>query len=589
MAVLSVRLAGPVLCACLIMSSHWAHGERLQVTVEGVEDEARSNVLLLLEIARLSEQDDLSDQMVKRAHNKAEQQIQLALQPFGYYSPLVAGQLIKANEQAGDEPSEWTAHYNIQLGARVHYGVLQLDYLGPPDTLPDLQVLLRDPPIKQGEPLDHRVYGEFKNQILDTAYNAGYLDARMRHAELGISQNRNRADVTWQFDPGPLYRFGEIELMQDILDDDLLRNLVDIERGEVFEPARLVDAQIALTDSGFFNVVEVEVERDATEDAHIPVSLAMTPVAAQKYSTYFGFGTDTGPRLGAGAEFRRLNRRGHQLSTDIRLSAIRSSLGVEYGIPVGDIRTDRLNFFVTAEREDVRDAQTDQFAVGSRLESNWRGLRRQLYVSIERENFSFGDGPSESSTILSPGIGLTWQRADDPLFTRRGISAAFDLHGGHTNLLSDTTFVQTSLSANLVLPLSSRARLLLRGELGATWADEFDRLPPSERFFTGGDRTVRGYAYESISPENAAGDEIGAEYLSVFSAEVDFLLRGNYGMAVFYDVGSAADELGQDLRAGVGIGLRYRSPVGLVRIDFAHPLDDPDSDFRLHLTFGPDL
>ena len=87
----------------------------------------------------------------------------------------------------------------------------------------------------------------------------------------------------------------------------------------------------------------------------------------------------------------------------------------------------------------------------------------------------------------------------------------------------------------------------------------------------------------------AAGDEIGGEFLSVASIEADVLLRGNYGMAFFYDIGSASNQLGQELKAGVGIGFRYKSPVGLIRIDFAHPLDDPDSDFRLHLTFGPDL
>lgn len=569
----------------LVSLSLPAQAERVRVSVEGLSGELRENVLLLLDINTMADKKKLTQREILRAHQRAPRQVALALQPFGYYTPQLESNLTPPAE----EGERWQADYRIDPGLPTVYRNVELEFSGATDALPEVRRLLQKHPFKQGRQLDHRAYAQLKTKILDQAYNAGYLDARFTKAEMKVSAEQRWADINWRFVAGKRYHFGDIVLEQDVLDERIVGKLVDIKRGEVFQPARLVDAQLALTDSDYFSSVDFNVQRNAAVDEHIPVLIKAQASPGRKYSTYLGYGTDTGARLGLGAEFRHLNKQGHQLKADARLSEIKSTLSTEYSIPVGDIKSDRLKFFASAERADVGDAETDQFKIGSRLEQNWLGMRRQFYISLARENFAFGDGPSESATILSPGLSLSWQKVDDLLFTRRGIALAFDVHGGDTNVLSDTTFLQSTLRANVVLPLGKRARLLMRGELGATWADDFSALPPSQRFFTGGDRSVRGYGYESISPENAAGDEIGGEFLSVASIEADVLLRGNYGMAFFYDIGSASNQLGQELKAGVGIGFRYKSPVGLIRIDFAHPLDDPDSDFRLHLTFGPDL
>jgi translocation and assembly module TamA len=140
-----------------------------------------------------------------------------------------------------------------------------------------------------------------------------------------------------------------------------------------------------------------------------------------------------------------------------------------------------------------------------------------------------------------------------------------------------------------VLPLTQRSRLLLRGKLGVIQAAAFSDLPPSQRFFAGGDQSVRGYGYQELGPENSAGDVIGGQYLTVASIEADYLLYGNFGVAAFFDAGNAGDSFLPSLKKGVGIGLRYRSPVGMIRLDFAHPLDDPDNDFRIHISIGSDL
>jgi len=100
-------------------------------------------------------------------------------------------------------------------------------------------------------------------------------------------------------------------------------------------------------------------------------------------------------------------------------------------------------------------------------------------------------------------------------------------------------------------------------------------LPASQRFFAGGDQSVRGYSYQSLGRRDAAGLLVGGKYLSTYSIEAEYRIKGNWGAAVFFDAGSADDDPSSKLYRGTGLGLRYRAPVGTVQIDLAYPLDDP--------------
>jgi translocation and assembly module TamA len=140
-----------------------------------------------------------------------------------------------------------------------------------------------------------------------------------------------------------------------------------------------------------------------------------------------------------------------------------------------------------------------------------------------------------------------------------------------------------------VRPLGHRGRLLARARLGGMTVDDFSALPASERFFAGGDQSVRGYDYQTLAPRDINNEVIGGRYEAVASLEADYLFIGNYGAAVFVDAGNAADSFPPEPKIGAGIGFRWRSPVGMLRVDIAHPFDDPLNDYRLHISIGPDL
>lgn len=582
-----------VLTLCLQPLAPAHAGEQtLKLTVElrGLSDELRDNALAFLSI------DDLADALneavgeaglmqarrrVEQAHRRAPAELANALQPFGYYSPDIDGEL-----SAGPP---WTARYRIDQGPRTRVSAVELELVGDGMAVESIAVAAQRFRELQGKSLRHARYQARKSALQSSAVAAGYLDAAYQALALEVDPASQSAIVAGRFDTGPLWSFGAIEIKQEVLRDSFVQRYHAIEPGQPFDAQRLVQLQLALNDSGYFDHVELDVRRSDARDGRIPVTVSTQPAKRQRYSAGAGFGTDTGPRVKAGLETRRVNRRGHSYRIDTRLSAIRSTLRAEYRVPFKNIASDAWRFQARADRAEIADADSTQYVVGVAREDSWGSVRRRLFANVERERFAFGDAPSSTSTLVYPGLTLSLGSLDNARFVRRGYSLTMTALMGADALGSDVDFASLRIGARSVLPLGSSSRLLLASELGYLDTSEFADLPPSQRFFAGGDRSVRGYRFESISPVNAAGDDIGGDHLATFSVEADHFFAEQWGIAAFADVGSSSLGSPTDWRSGAGVGLRYRSPVGMIRLDLAHPLDDPDTAVRIHLSIGPDL
>ncbi|MEE4362141.1 MAG: BamA/TamA family outer membrane protein, partial [Pseudomonadales bacterium] len=152
--------------------------------------------------------------------------------------------------------------------------------------------------------------------------------------------------------------------------------------------------------------------------------------------------------------------------------------------------------------------------------------------------------------------------------------------------VSTASFLQGEVRAELALPLGKRSRALTRVELGGTLADALAGLPPSVRYFAGGDRSIRGYGLDDLGPLDDNGEVSGGRNLVVGSLELERLVYGNWSLATFVDSGGAFNDFTEPVSTGVGVGVRWHSPFGPVRIDLAVPLDDPSRSVRLHLGVG---
>lgn len=564
------------LCALLLFMTHAAPA-RLKVVVEGVDGPEKANILQRLAIKDAIElKEDLDDARVQRLHGKAEDDIREALQPFGYYSPQIESTL------SGEAP-DWIARYQITPGAPVRVTHVELLLTGAGAEFPAIQAAAARPLVREGEVLKHQKYNDTKTRLIQIALSHGFLDAQFTRSQLRITPSQHSAEVLLTMDAGPRYFFGPVTVEQEGLRPELVARYLRISPGAPYDPQQVLDTQFALTDLDYFQSVEILPQRESTVDGRIPITIKTTPRPGRRYEAGAGYGTDTGARVSAGVQFRRLNRHGHKARIDTRLSEVKNVLGAEYRIPLGDLPSESLSFSASSIQEKFKDGESLKYIIGPSLNRTPGDWQRRLYLQYEHEQSDL-TGVTENSDLLVPGMSLNRDETDNPIHTRRGWGLFIDVHGAHQDALSTASFIQVLSRLRAAYPLNERVHFLGRVELGASLVDEFSDLPPSQRFYAGGDQSVRGYGYQSLGPKNEEGKVVGGRYLTVASIEANVRVWGNWGAAAFIDAGGADNDPGPQVSKGAGLGLRYRAPIGYLNFDVAHPLDGDSQGVRFHLS-----
>lgn len=555
----------------------------LAVTVEGVDGPLRDNVLAYLELNRFAAQAAPEESRLRWLHARAETQIREALQPFGYYEPVIASALNRT-------PNGWEARYSIQPGRALLIAMLDVQILGEGQQDQAFQDLSARLPLAQGQVLDQPKYEQIKQALETLATERGYFDAQFTESTIRIDVQAYEAAIHLHYDTGQRYRFGDITFKQAILSSKLLNRYPRFKPGDPYDADELLKLQGDLNNSPYFNQIQVNAPPNAATHT-APVNVELEPNKQRKYSAGLGYGTDTGARVKLRADQRWLNERGHHAEEELQWSTIKALLGVKYKIPGANPTTDEYALNAGYSQQDYNQQEYQQFTLGGGWQQQDGKWLKNYTLNCQYEQFSVGDQPTSSSLLLIPGLNWTWIEADDRLYTRRGLLLGFELRGASTSLLSDLNFAQGVLHLKGVYALNDASRFIARGDAGVTvMSENFEELPTSLRFFTGGDASVRGYAYNSIGPTDAAGVVIGGKNILVGSLEYEHRVWDGWSLAAFVDSGDAFDGASPELKTGVGIGLRWRSPVGPVRIDLASGLDQPPGDnFRFSFSIGPDL
>ncbi len=554
---------------------------KIEVDVEGVTDQVRANVLAYLSLEQQKDSERLTPGQIRRLYNQAPEEIRAALEPFGYYRFSVEAEL--EERDAG-----WLATFRIDPGPPLKLSDVDLLISGEGATDPEFKKLVKTLPVKEGQTLRHAQYEASKDALQTLAVERGYLDAKFKENEIRVDFEKYNARIVLHFDTGPRYHFGKITFDQRGFNEDFLRRFVNFKTGDAFTTASVLDLQNALSDSDYFARVEVDARRDLATNLRIPVEIRLTPKKPSKYTFGIGYGTDTGVRGSVAWERRRINKRGHRLTAQLEASQISNRLTGRYCIPLKNPRTDELTFNVGVADENTETSESQIGLIGTSRVVRRGEWTETLSLNLQRELFEIADEPGRSTLLIPSGSWLRI-RADNRIYTTNGSRVQFDVRGAAESLLSDTSFVQGRAQGKLIRKVGADGRLLVRGDIGYTQVSDVEDLPASIRFFAGGDQSVRGYDFNTLGPTNDDGDVIGGKYLLVGSAEYEQRIQGKWSAAVFYDAGNALNDISDPLRQGVGVGVRWQSPVGLVRVDLGVPLDESEDSVRLHLTIGPDL
>ena len=546
--------------------------------LQGLEGEVKQNARSLLSL--VAEPCDAPRWRVRRRFANVDEQLGTALRAFGYYRP-------KIQKQLSWDRHCWSARITVDPGAVVRIQDFSLVYKGQAAQDPEYQKARAEAPLKPGDPLHHDRYEAFKQRLLNLASERGYFRAKFLQKRLEVDPDHLQARIRLVFDSGPRFRVGALNTHVQGYDPAVLQRLIKLKTGQPYSAAAIQETYRSLADSGFFERVTVEPDLDHMQADQVPVRIDLINRKRHAYTAGLGFSTDLGPKASASYENRRINRFGHQLQADLTLSPVRSTVGADYRIPLYDSRWQRLNLQGGYVHEDTGDTQSDSLNIAGYLRGKRGVWDETLFLELQREN-SFVDGDDINSIFLMPGISWERRRVDDLLRPRKGRHLKLELRGAVSGILADASFLKVAGSAKFLRPLG-KGTAITRLEFGTIQSNDFGKLPASLRFYAGGDQSVRGYEFESLSPRDSSGNLSGGAHLLVGSAEYEYPVSKDWSVALFVDAGNAFDSMNDGLKVGVGPGVRWYTPVGPVRLDLGFPQDDSADSFRIHFSFGASL
>lgn len=575
-----------VLCPGLLRADS---GIRYRVVFQGVDDRELLTILeAVSDTAGLSEKPPLSLGLLKSRAERDIPRIVKALRAMGFYGahvqPVIDGHA---------EPVLVTFH--IKSGPQYTFSSIDIQVKG--------EAFHREiePPgakalgLNAGDPALSKNILEAEKGLIRWYRARGFPLAKTSTQKVLVRHTEKQVAVNLFIDSGPKAGFGKTEISGlESVDEAFVREKIPWREGQSYDAGLIVKAQKNLTDTGLFSSVQFMEGESLDQQGNLPVSVGLTEQKHRSIRAGLSYKTDEGPGASASWEHRNLFHKGERLSLLGELSSFTRSVAGVFRKPAF-LRDDQaLNLSLRLADDSpeaytsrnvkgsaiVERAFTDRLIIGGGLSYKWSEIDQM--------------GEEESYSLLSTPFHLDWNTSNDLLNPTRGgrlfLQAApyFDLFG------SDKGFAKGRLGYRRYLEVLTKPMLVLAGRVGLGHIEgaERDDIPADERFYAGGGGSIRGYAYQSVGPLSS-GNPIGGRGLFEVSLEGRLKISERFGLVGFLDGGGAfTDNIldsEQDILWGTGIGFRYFTPIGPLRLDIGFPLDRRegiDDAFQVYVSLG---
>ncbi|MEZ6961626.1 MULTISPECIES: autotransporter assembly complex family protein [unclassified Aeromonas] len=549
---------------------------KLTYQVKGVKGDNKDNVEAYLNALPVYQ-----ERQYRPARPKIIESVQKALQVYGYYEPKIS--------LSRDEKKPSRVIVTIDKGEPVI--VSRLDVLLEGDASSDERYseLLDQLPLKEGEPLNHAKYESIKADLGSLGLARGYFDAKLSKSQVRVFPDKGTAEIFILFQSGHRYRFGDIRYDATPEALKLIKPLITIKDDEPYLAIRLAEMSQDISSTKLFRQVDIKPQISEATDYRVPISVTLANRVDHEIEAGLGYATDVGPRMSATWEKPWVNRYGHRLFATAKVSAPEAELSFDYQIPVGNPLRDYYSIQSGYQYKDNNDTRSDLTTIGvhrwTRRPESWD---RDVFIRLENEVYTQGMDEGNSLLVI-PGVSWSRLRVRGGLVPDWGDRQQLTLEFSDPTWGSDISFVRIWGRSKWLRTLGEDHRFLMRAEQGAIIGDSFSLVPPSLRFFTGGDQTVRGFDYETISPTGPDGKLTGGRYTSVASLEYNYRFSEKWLGALFVDGGTATVDYSEPWKIGTGIGVRWVTPIGQVRLDLAVGVSEEDKPVRLHFALGPEL
>jgi translocation and assembly module TamA len=533
-----------------------------------------------LNLVRWQGDPQMTPELLRRLADEAAQDAREVAAAEGYFSPQVR---VAIDEQA----QPWRVLVQLEPGERTTIAAVEIRFSGPVTADEQARGALERVRaawgLARGQPFRQEDWESAKRGAVRELARWRYAAARLGKSEAQVDPATRQARLSVELESGPPFRFGPVQVSGTRrYPEQIVENMNPARPGDDYDRDVLVVYQRRLVETGYFASVQAEIDAQDASAAAAPLRVAVVEGQSKNVETGVSYNTDVGPRLQL--------RYGDQ---DLRDSAWRLRSGLSVDRKKQEVQLDLdspprpnarwNNFFSSASRADIQNEVARTFALGVAHNFGTDLANSAAILSWHLEDQRAGESVSDSRHAVYLGLRRGFRSTDDVIAPRVGYFGSLEVGGGLPSV-STQEFLRAIGKASLFVPLGGSDDLLLRAQAGAVRADTRRGIPTTFLFRTGGDQTVRGYAFESLGVREADAI-VGGRRLFVASVEYTHWFAEEWGVAAFVDAGDAWDE-GERFRAalGYGLGLRLRTPIGPARIDLAYGEDT--QELRLHLSVG---
>lgn len=548
-----------------------------------------------LDLFRYLDRDDIDADQIEFMVAGAPAQVERLAATEGYFSP-------KTEVSVDRSAATPVVRINVEPGARTVVADNNIAVTGVAQEASPEQVrkVIESWPLEVGEPFEQAEWTAAKQAGLSILQQRRYAAARIADSKAQVNADKNTAELGVTYDSGPIFTFGPTQIEgTNRYPKSIIENVNPLKVGEEYSVERLLEFQRQIQRTPYFSNAVVGIEEDPAQAKLAPVKVRVTEFPRYYVRANLGYTTDTGFRTsGLFSDYNVFNR-AWVFNGQARLEQRLQSASAELIMPpapgawVNSLQS-------TIERTTLEgvDLRTRRIGVRRARVTDKRETGYALtYYNDQLQLTDAGGRPSgaelPSEIVVEPGnhqalvasVEQTRRMVDNPIFPRKGRIISGEVGVAVKGLLTDQTFLRLYGRLREYIPIGERDLVILRAEVGAVFSEgDNTAIPASLLFRAGGTESVRGYDFQSIGKE-INGRIFPTRYLTTGGAEYVHWLTEQWGGAVFYDVGLATDSWeDKSWFHAVGIGARYKSPVGRINVDLAYGFQA--NKIRPHLSLG---